>query len=241
MITKKGRWRFTLVAGATGAALLSSSGPAFAFSPEDPYVGARETPASQGEIPIDQPPAPAPQPIPLDELPLNEKDKRLVKETNGASLSAATGDAKADTAVSLAAATTWCGNWLADPANASNASAVSGTEMRWPRADSSNPQGLLFWWWRVNQGTASGATFGWSKVYHEDGYQIQGARITTGWWDTSGDPHFCGWGSSQYRSLDDWGDWVYRSYTAGVRKTEASYIRAHFYHDGWDYGTRKSW
>ncbi|WP_068900335.1 hypothetical protein [Planomonospora sphaerica] len=224
-----------------GAALLGASGPAFASSPEEPQPSAREAADPTGEIPVDQPQAPAPQAIPVDELPLNEKDKRLVEKARSANLSAAAGDVKADSAAALAAATTWCGNWLADPGNAVNVSAVPGTEMRWPRAGSDNPTNNLFWWWKVNQGTASGATFGWSKAYHSDGFQFAGGRITTGWWDNAGDPHFCGWGSSQYRSLDTWSDWVLGSYTAGIRKSEATYIRAHFYHDGWDYGTRKSW
>lgn len=202
--------------------LACSSAPALADTPTGP---SETTIPLVEQLAILEEAAPAPKPIPLEELPLTEADKSSMSGAQRALQSAAAADV-------------WCGSWLSDPG------AVSLTSTRSPISTAArydfavNPGGLLGHW-QVNDGkaVANGVTYGWSKAYSDlsPTSAAPAERITTGWWDTASSPHFCGWGDSQYRSVES----TSTSYTAGVRQAEATYIRAHGYVDGgWYYDTR---
>ncbi|MEU6715028.1 hypothetical protein ABZ897_26490 [Nonomuraea sp. NPDC046802] len=190
-------------------------------------------------------PAPAPQPIAVSDLPLNAEDKQALE--SGKSVAGyAPEKVKADGSVSIAAADVWCGNWLADPGSgvswASGPSAIAGTT--YTSSYTTVPEYEIYWRSNHGQAAANSVWYGWSKMYPtSDAFWTDGPakRITTGWWDTSGSAHFCGWGSSQYRSFGFWAD---GSYSAGIRRTEADYIRPHGWVDsdlGWEYGSRVMW
>ncbi|MFC3979130.1 hypothetical protein [Streptosporangium jomthongense] len=174
--------------------------------------------------------APAPRPISAEDLPLKEEDKP-----------SATNRARGD--ASMLAADIYCGNWLSDPGSAtfsSNRVGVAGTVYN---GGGTNSDGYVeYFRSQVNDGvlSANGITFGWSKSYNDyvPGGTPPNDRVTTGWWDNAGDPHFCGWGSALGRTITS----PNTAYTAGIRKNEATYIRAHSDWNGaWWYGDRKSY
>ncbi|RBQ17761.1 hypothetical protein DP939_23130 [Spongiactinospora rosea] len=242
----------TIAVAAVAVATMLNVAPALADGPspsgasdQDPEfrrIAPGETLSAQEmqrDLAILNQPAPAPQPITVDELPLNAKDKKAVENGLGAEVGFA-----ADT-TAAAAADVWCGNWLSNPGSVSYSSGpgpVSDTNYT-SDYGLGTPSEV---WWRVNEGKAAANSvwYGWSKMYptHDASY-TDGTpkKITTGWWDTSLSPHFCGWSSSRSR---DFRWWVDGSYTAGIRKAEATYVRGHGWRDsefGWEYGSRVAW
>jgi hypothetical protein len=156
-------------------------------------------------------PAPPPQAIAPEDLPLSKSDLQTLKSD-----------------ASTLAADIWCGNWLSDP-NAVSLSQIKyggGYLVGWTAPDPYNPNDDL--WWQPLSGVsgANNVRYGWSKMYDvTDGTSrfLVNSQITTGWWDTSDNPHFCGWGSALARTISSEG----KAYTAGVRQGQAVYIRAH--------------
>ncbi|MBB6546141.1 hypothetical protein [Nonomuraea rubra] len=157
-------------------------------------------------------PAPAPQPIAPEDLPLNDSERRAARSD-----------------VSIQAADVWCGSWLSNP-GAVTLEAVThyyAGEYYWDAPSPEGAQQNLTW--RPIAGTVSSNSvrYGWSKMFPVDMNRIStflfDAQITTGWWDNSGNPHFCGWGSNLARTIVG----TDAAYTAGVRQSEATYIRAH--------------
>ncbi|NRQ39974.1 hypothetical protein HII36_50330 [Nonomuraea sp. NN258] len=173
-------------------------------------------------------PAPAPRKIAPEDLPLNESDRATARS----------GDA------GLLAADVWCGNWLSDP-NAVTLTDVSygGLSLYTWRAPTGNVNDDLWWQPVMATSASNGIRYGWSKIYdvvHSTGRFLINSQVTTGWWDNSSNPHFCGWGSSLARTVSS----EAAAYTAGVRQTEATYIRGHgkpnYSGTGWLYPSTKT-
>jgi hypothetical protein len=104
---------------------------------------------------------------------------------------------------------TWCGSWLANPAKATNVSAVSGTQ--------TNVGGSTYI--RVNQGTYNGKWFAWAKMYNE------GFDVVALIWVNQADKaiYQCG-------SRDGSSGWSGDSYTAGVDDAHAYKVQAKYRH-----------
>ncbi|MGP3965823.1 hypothetical protein ACTWPT_58765 [Nonomuraea sp. 3N208] len=162
-------------------------------------------------------PAPKPQPIAPEELPLNESDLRAARSGVGAQ------------DVSIQAADIWCGSWLSDPGAISLQSITRyyAGEYYWDAPSPHGAQANLTWHPIAATAATNGVRYGWSKMYPVDINVISqflfDAQVTTGWWDNSSNPHFCGWGSSLARTVTG----TNAAYTAGVRQSEATYVRAH--------------
>ncbi|GIH62942.1 hypothetical protein [Microbispora siamensis] len=180
------------------------------------------------ELEVLKRPAPAPRPIAPEDLPLNEKDKA------SASLQ------RSSEAVSaVAAADVWCGSWLSDPGAVELQSVNSPLDL----------DGVYYYpnsWgpfkWQNNDGIApDGKRYAWTKMYETvmgEFYNYPDKRVTTGWWDNSNNPHFCGWGSNLYRNVYSTNE----AYSAGIRKDQATFVRAHgyVYDSGWLYTSHKT-
>ncbi|MER6949563.1 hypothetical protein ABT294_36675 [Nonomuraea sp. NPDC000554] len=240
-----------IVVAAAAATTMLNVAPTLADSPSSPSASPQDpefrrvapgeplsTEEQEHDLRILNQSAPSPQPIAADELPLNAKDKKAVRDGLGSEVGFTDADA-------VAAADVWCGSWLSDPGNISYSagpSPLSGTTVT-SSYGSGTPAEI---YWRVNEGKAAANSiwYGWSKMYPKyTGSNTDGSlkKVTTGWWDTSGSPHYCGWGSNLSR---DFGWWADGSYSAGIRKAEADYVRGHGWlnsSQGWEYASRVAW
>ncbi|MBB4918726.1 hypothetical protein [Streptosporangium saharense] len=143
------------------------------------------------------------------------------------------GDSPGGADASLLAATVTCGSGgVSDPETLG----VAGTNLAGSHYNSNGTSDLYV---KVAT-TRSGTTYGWTKdVYYNPAVNEQ---ITTGWWDNSGNPHWCGWNGNQYRTVLS----TDGAYTSAVRKDQATYIRGHVNpydfengkHLGWQYGPK---
>ncbi|MFB7189369.1 hypothetical protein ACFC0C_28080 [Streptomyces sp. NPDC056178] len=117
---------------------------------------------------------------------------------------------------------TWCGNWLSDPAKASNQRTVPGTTM-----NVGDPgQDIM-----VREGTYGGKWYAWAKLVNGG----QTDLVALGWVNQSNGQYYnCG-------SLDGTSGWAQRYYTAGVDDAHAYKVQAKYKHSLVQYGPAVIW
>lgn len=117
---------------------------------------------------------------------------------------------------------TWCGNWLSDPAKASNQRTVRGTTM-----NVGNPGERIM----VREGTYRGKWYAWAKLVNGG----QTDLISLVWVNESDSQYYnCG-------SHDGTSGWAQRYYTAGVDDAHAYKVQAKYKHSQVQYGPAVVW